>query len=91
MTEYHITVSGKVQGVWFRKYTREKALELGLVGYVMNLANSDVYIEVQGEPNTLVRFKIWLKEEGSPLCHVTRIQVKEVEASTAFTSFTIKR
>lgn len=31
-----IKVHGKVQGVFFRKYTQRKAMELGLVGWVKN-------------------------------------------------------
>ncbi|HIE06662.1 MAG TPA: acylphosphatase, partial [Desulfarculaceae bacterium] len=32
----HIIVSGRVQGVWFRASTRDKALTLGLAGQVWN-------------------------------------------------------
>ena len=30
-------VSGKVQGVWFRKYTLDSARDLAIVGMVKNL------------------------------------------------------
>lgn len=36
------TISGKVQGVFFRQGTLEKARELNLTGWVKNLANGDV-------------------------------------------------
>ena len=36
LLHYKILVKGKVQGVWFRKYTKEKAEVLGLKGYVKN-------------------------------------------------------
>ena len=32
----HIIVHGQVQGVWFRAGTKEKADELGLLGWVKN-------------------------------------------------------
>jgi len=37
-----VTVSGHVQGVCFRHHTRQKALELGIRGWVKNLSNGDV-------------------------------------------------
>lgn len=42
------TVSGKVQGVFFRASVRKKAIELGLTGYAKNLENGDVEVVAQG-------------------------------------------
>ena len=33
---FHYTVHGEVQGVWFRVFTKRKADELGIVGWVKN-------------------------------------------------------
>ena len=46
---YHIQVLGIVQGVWFRKYTKESADVYSLKGYVKNESDGSVYIEVEGE------------------------------------------
>ena len=43
-----IIVAGKVQGVFFRHNTRLKAIKLGLVGYVKNLADGNVEVIIQG-------------------------------------------
>ncbi len=54
-----LTVSGKVQGVFFRANVRRKAEELGLKGYAKNLENGDVEIAAEGYPesiNELIRF-----------------------------------
>ena len=40
----HITVSGNVQGVYYRATTISKARDLGLTGWVRNLKNGDVEI-----------------------------------------------
>ncbi|CAI2163187.1 1594_t:CDS:2 [Funneliformis geosporum] len=52
MTRY-VSVSyeifGRVQGVWFRKYTKDKAIELNLVGYVKNTERGTVSGIAQGE------------------------------------------
>ncbi|MFQ5675105.1 MAG: acylphosphatase [bacterium] len=42
-------VKGRVQGVGFRWFVREKATQFGLTGYVKNLYNGTVEIEAEGE------------------------------------------
>ncbi|CAG8437898.1 7994_t:CDS:2 [Funneliformis caledonium] len=52
MTKYVIVyyeIFGRVQGVWFRKYTKDKAIELNLVGYVKNTERGTVSGIAQGE------------------------------------------
>jgi len=55
-----IKVLGKVQGVGFRFYTNKKAKELGLHGFVKNMRDGSVYIEVEGEEGKLDEFIIWV-------------------------------
>ena len=68
-----IEVEGKVQGVWYRASTKEKADELGVFGYVENQDNGSVYIEAEGEIDHLEQFIAWCKEgtgtsRGSRCC-----------------------
>jgi acylphosphatase len=70
-------VKGKVQGVFFRKYTQEKALELKLKGWDENLENGDVHGEASGGEPELNAFVRWLWE-GSPLSAVEEVQVREI-------------
>ena len=42
----HAFISGRVQGVWFRKYTKQFADELGLFGWVLNLSDGRVEVIV---------------------------------------------
>ncbi|MCS5639818.1 MAG: acylphosphatase, partial [Candidatus Marinimicrobia bacterium] len=42
MHRIDVIIAGRVQGVWFRKYTQNKARELGLTGWVCNEANGTV-------------------------------------------------
>lgn len=75
---YAITVSGKVQGVFFRKFTKTKALELGLSGFVQNHADGSVFIEATGEAINLSSFIEWC-HTGSPQSEVKKVTVKEIE------------
>ncbi|MCB0783112.1 MAG: acylphosphatase, partial [Flavobacteriales bacterium] len=50
MEHRRMVVRGRVQGVWYRKHTREKALELGLRGWVMNQPDGSVLVEAEGDP-----------------------------------------
>ena len=60
------TVTGKVQGVFFRKFTQQKAVELSIFGYVENHEDGSVVGEAEGRLNQMVEFKHWLETKGSP-------------------------
>ena len=47
-TRLHATVHGRVQGVSFRYYTRRRATELELVGYVRNMWDGTVEVVAEG-------------------------------------------
>ena len=49
-------VTGTVQGVGFRYFTQRKASRLGLVGYVRNMPNGSVEMEVEGERDVVDAF-----------------------------------
>ena len=59
----HVSISGQVQGVFFRDSTREKAEELGLAGWVKNLPDGRVEAVFEG-PAEKVREMIGWCEEG---------------------------
>lgn len=59
-------VFGKVQNVFFRKYTQAKSQEIGLRGWCMNTAQNTVRGVIEGEPDKIKIMKNWLQHEGSP-------------------------
>merc|ERR1719310_2734627 len=63
-------VFGKVQGVFFRKYTNEKALSLGLMGWVKNTRDGTVRGEMEGETSFVSAMKTWLEKTGSPMSRI---------------------
>ncbi|AMN46315.1 acylphosphatase [Steroidobacter denitrificans] len=91
VTARRCLVAGRVQGVFFRASTRQRALELGCYGHVRNLADGRVEVLVAGEAaavNTLIDW-LWL---GPPAAQVTHVEVQEVDAATVGTpsEFTIR-
>jgi acylphosphatase len=72
-----ITVRGKVQGVWFRKYTVDKAQQLQLTGTVRNTADGDVAVVATGTDDQLADFIEWCWM-GSPKSKVTSVTVEDM-------------
>ncbi|XP_075223192.1 acylphosphatase-1-like [Lycorma delicatula] len=76
MTEKFVSVDfevfGRVQGVFFRKYTKQKGDELKLVGWCMNTDRDTVVGQMQGEDNKVRQMKVWLETKGSPLSAIER-------------------
>lgn len=86
---FEITVKGRVQGVFYRASTREKAIEFELKGWCMNLPNGDVLIHAEGERVNLNSLLLWCKV-GPPKAKVESLNYKEVEVK-GYSDFRIKR
>lgn len=65
MKHLSIQIEGRVQGVFFRASTKEKADELNIKGFVRNENDGSVYIEAEGEENVLKEFTTWCKHGPS--------------------------
>ena len=83
-----IIVTGKVQGVFFRKHAKENADKLGVKGFVQNMHNDTVYIEAEANEETLEQFIEWCKQ-GSPSSTVEKIIVSEL-TFTGFKNFIVR-
>ncbi|MDJ0900379.1 MAG: acylphosphatase [Xenococcus sp. MO_188.B8] len=77
MKKIKAIVSGKVQGVSFRMYTRAQARQLGVGGYVRNLGNGNVEIVATGETEAVDQLIAWAKS-GSPSAVVNKIEVEVI-------------
>ncbi len=55
-----------MQGVYFRKFTQQKAVELGIFGTVFNEEDGSVTGEAEGRIEPMNDFKYWLQFTGSP-------------------------
>jgi acylphosphatase len=89
MPTFLIIVSGKVQGVWYRQSTKEKALELGITGEVSNQPDGTVRIIATGTKEQLTQFTEWCKK-GPPKAKVINLDVEELPLNQ-FNSFSVER
>jgi acylphosphatase len=79
-------VSGKVQGVWFRAATRERALALGLTGIARNLDDGSVEVHAIGDDAAIDALEKWLWQ-GPPLAEVSGVQRQPLLAGAAHDGF----
>ena len=71
-------VSGRVQGVFYRASTRQKALELGICGWARNLPDGSVEVLACGETAVLEELLAWL-EVGPPHAQVEKVDWVAIE------------
>lgn len=84
-----IIVSGRVQGVCYRAYTKDNAIRLGISGYVRNMEDGRVEIFCK-DSNRMEEFVILLKK-GSPWSRVDEIHIQSEEYNQEeITGFDIK-
>jgi acylphosphatase len=85
-----IRVHGKVQGVFFRASTQEKAQELGLTGFVRNEPDGTVYLEAEGDTEALKKLEQWV-HQGPRHARVEKVEVEEKEELEGFEEFEQRR
>lgn len=74
-------IFGKVQGVYFRKFTQAKAKSLSLGGWVMNTARGTVVGCVEGPQETVETMVHWLRTTGSPRSKILNANFTNVGTS----------
>jgi acylphosphatase len=87
MKTFSIIISGKVQGVFYRQSTKEKAVQLGIKGKVMNLDDGNVQVIATGDEEKLEQLIAWCRQ-GPPRAVIENIDVKEVPLE-AFEGFRV--
>ena len=85
-----IRVHGKVQGVFFRASTQQKAEELGLAGFVQNDDDGTVYLEAEGNPDALRQLEDWV-HEGPDHARVSRVDIRSIKELKGFEGFEQRR
>ncbi len=81
-------VTGRVQGVGFRYFTRDAAVREGVTGWVTNRPDGRVEAWVEGETDAVTRVERAIRR-GPPGAHVEDVQVDAEEPSGAYSRFDI--
>jgi acylphosphatase len=81
-------VKGRVQGVGFRWFVQQRALKLGLRGFVKNLSNGDVEFEAEGERANLESF-LTAVSRGPAFSKVVNVRSEWKEAAGRYDGFEI--
>ena len=83
-----VIISGRVQGVAFRAYTRSVARQAETTGWVRNLQDGRVEAVIEGEPMNVDSVVKWCKT-GPPSSRVEKVSVYDEQATGEFTDFEI--
>ena len=89
LSQAHVLISGRVQGVSFRWHTQRKAQELGLTGWVCNLWDGRVEAIFEG-PEPVVKEAVAWCHHGDPPAQVSKVEVTYHPASGEFKYFQLK-
>jgi len=89
MISKHVIIHGRVQGVFFRDYTRQQAVKENLAGWVQNLPDGSVEALFCGEEKHLSAMLSWLKQ-GSPQSKVDSIHVDNLISDEKYSTFEIR-
>lgn len=89
-TAVKVFIAGTVQGVFFRASAQERANDLGLGGWVRNMADGRVEVFAQGPKDMLDIFLHWL-QDGPTAAEVKDVHHIEAAIQPGFVSFEIRR
>jgi acylphosphatase len=84
-----IIVSGKVQGVFYRKTAKDKAIEIGVKGEIKNMPDETVHLTATGTSEQLEKLIEWCKQ-GPPRAEVANVLVEELQVRS-FDEFRVVR
>jgi len=88
LVQYHLAITGKVQGVGFRYFVQMKASEYNVNGWVRNKDNGSVEAVITGQKETITSFIDEIKK-GNRFAAVHHVDITEQDAEP-FQSFSIR-
>jgi acylphosphatase len=89
MPTYHLIITGKVQGVWYRESARKEAERFQITGWIRNNPDGSVEAVVTGQEEALREFTNWCRK-GPLLAKVSGL-VAELLEEQAFPSFEVRK
>jgi len=85
----HVVISGRVQGVYYRKDAIKQAQRLGLSGWIRNLNDGKVEAVFEGEKENVEKIVNWAKK-GPFFARVSSLKIEWQEYKGEFNNFGIK-
>jgi acylphosphatase len=89
LKRWHILITGKVQGVFFRVHMQQIARSLGFTGWVSNRADGCVEAILEGSETNLAALLDWCRE-GPPRSVVSTVEVRDEQYSGDYTDFSVR-
>lgn len=89
MKRWHVFISGRVQGVYFRARMQRVARSLGFTGWVKNLADGRVEAILEGSEVNRAAMLDWCRE-GPPGAVVSHVEVTDEPYSGDYPDFAIR-
>lgn len=86
----HVIVSGKVQGVFFRQNTLDKAVKRGVTGWVRNRRDGNVEAVFEGKKKDVEDIVKWCRK-GPEYAKVKDVKFVSGEYTGEFSAFVILR
>lgn len=89
MKSYTCIVEGKVAGTNFQSWVQDLAQQLGLTGWVRNIADQKAEILVQGDANAYATFRDKLKDEA-PVIDMIGVTCNSIDYDKEHDTFSIR-
>lgn len=89
MQHLKASIYGRVQGVFYRMTAKKKAKNLGIKGWIKNMSDGSVYLEADGDEESLKEFLNWCKQ-GPFLAKVEKIDKEFKQETKGFKDFEIR-
>ncbi|HEY70065.1 MAG TPA: acylphosphatase [Anaerolineae bacterium] len=86
----HVVISGRVQGVYFRSYVKERAVSMGIHGWVRNLFDGTVEAIFEGETESVHRMIAWC-QRGPSAARVDHVETNWLTPLQDSTTFELRR
>ncbi len=90
MSRVRARVYGLVQGVGYRASVHRRIASLAVTGYVRNMPDGSVELDITGESSD-VEAALAEAKEGSPFSSVERIETETLNGDSGYAGFVIER
>lgn len=89
MIRRRLRITGRVQGVFYRKWMVGEATALGLTGWVRNRADGSVEAIVDGPPDAVAEI-VRRAADGPPAARVDEVSAEDVDRDEVLTGFEMR-